>query len=63
MAEVTLDMVYEEIKNLKASVEEFMEKSLNNLLPEEEISDEEWEELKEIKEEGEYLSIEKVKRG
>lgn len=63
MVEVTLDMVYEEIKNLKASVEEFMEKSLNNLLPEEEISDEEWEELKEIKEEGEYLSIEKVKRG
>ncbi|MFV2041343.1 MAG: hypothetical protein ACC644_05055 [Candidatus Hydrothermarchaeales archaeon] len=62
MSEVTLEMVYQEIKNIKLTLEEFMEKSLVNVLPEEKISVEEWDELNEIKEADEYVSIKRVKR-
>ncbi len=55
-------MVYQEIKNIKLTLEEFMEKSLVNVLPEEKISVEEWDELNEIKEADEYVSIKRVKR-
>ena len=62
MSEVTLEMVYQEIKNIKLTLEEFMEKSLVNVLPEEEIDSEEWNELKGIKESDEYVSAKRVKR-
>ncbi|GBE18855.1 hypothetical protein BMS3Abin16_01464 [archaeon BMS3Abin16] len=62
MSEVTLEMVYQEIKNIKLTLEEFMEKSLVNVLPEEEIDSEEWNELKGIKESDEYVSVKRVKR-
>ena len=55
-------MVYQEIKNIKLTLEEFMEKSLVNVLPEEEIDSEEWNELKGIKESDEYVSVKRVKR-
>ena len=62
MGEVTLETIYREIMNIRGMLEEFMERTLINVLPEEEIDEKEWEELREIKEEGEYISLREVRR-
>jgi len=62
MSEVTLETIYREIKDIREILEEFMERTLINVLPEEEIDEKEWEELREIQEEDEYISLTEVRR-
>jgi len=62
---VTLEMVYREVKNIKEILEELAEKSLVNVLPEEEVSEQEWKELAEAEEEirkGEYVTLEEAEK-
>lgn len=56
MSKITLEMVYEEIKTIRRLLEELVEHSLENILPTEEISEEE------IKEKGEYVPLSEVKK-
>lgn len=67
MTEVTLDKVYAEVKQLRKELKS-IEKTLDNLalslIPEEKISPEEVEELRQIEKEmerGECISLEEVK--
>lgn len=62
MGEITLEEIYKEVRSIKEMLEEFMEKSLINVLPEEEIDEKEWKELEEIREENEYLPLKEVKK-
>ncbi len=62
MSKITLEMVYEEIKTIRRLLEELVERSLENILPTEEISEEEMKELEEIKEKGEYVPLSEVKK-
>ena len=62
MSKITLEMVYEEIKTIRRLLEELVEYSLENILPTEEISEEEMKELEEIKEKGEYVPLSEVKK-
>jgi len=56
LSKITLEMVYEEIKTIRRLLEELVEHSLENILPTEEISEEE------IKEKGEYVPLSEVKK-
>jgi len=62
---VTLKMVYREVKIIKQILEELAERSLVNVIPEEEISREEWRELQatevELKK-GEYIPLEEAEK-
>jgi len=62
LSKITLEMVYEEIKTIRRLLEELVERSLENILPTEEISEEEMKELEEIKEKGEYVPLSEVKK-
>ncbi|NWG09612.1 MAG: hypothetical protein HXX80_04815 [Nitrososphaerales archaeon] len=58
-------MVYKEVKNIREMLEELAEKTVINILPEEEIGEEEWRELGEAEEEirkGEYVTLEEAKK-
>lgn len=62
---VTLEMVYKEVRNIRKMLEELAEKAVINVLPEEEIGEEEWRELKEAEEEirkGDYVKLEEAKK-
>ena len=62
---VTLEMVYREVRNIRKMLEELAEKSIVNVLPEEEVSEEEWRELGEAEEEikkGEYVTLEEAEK-
>jgi hypothetical protein len=62
---VTLEMVYREVRNIREMLEELAEKSITNVLPEEEVSEQEWKELAEAEEEirkGEYVTLEEAKK-
>jgi len=62
---VTLEMVYREVRNVRELLEELAEKSLVNLLPEEEVSQGEWRELEEAEGEirkGEYVTLEEAEK-
>jgi len=50
MDEVTLEMVYKELQNMRRIMEEFMEKFLEHVLPEEELDEEEKRELEKVEE-------------
>lgn len=64
--EVSLDKVYEEVKRMRLelkSIEKSLESLVESLIPEEEISPEEIEELKALKheaEQGECVPLEEV---
>jgi hypothetical protein len=62
---VTLEMVYREVRSVRALLEELAEKSLVNVLPEEEVSQKEWRELEEAEKEigkGEYVTLEEAEK-
>lgn len=62
---ITIEMVYREVKNIREMLEELAEKALTNVIPEEEIGEEEWRELKNIEGEmkrGEYATLEEAER-
>ena len=62
---VTLEMVYREVRNIRKMLEELAEKAIINVLPEEEIGEEEWRELREAEEEirkGDYVKLEEAKK-
>lgn len=68
MTHVSLKDVYTEVKRVNMrleSLERALETLMNMVLPEEEISEEEWKEIKEIEEEiekGKCISLEEVRR-
>ena len=62
---VTLEMVYKEVKNIRQMLEELAERTVVNVLPDEEISEEEWRELREAEEEirkGEYVTLKEAEK-
>lgn len=62
---VTLEMVYREVRNIREVLEELAEKSVINVLPEEEVSEQEKRELEQAEEEirkGEYVELEEAER-
>ncbi len=62
---VTLEMVYREVRNIREILEELAEKSIVNVLLEEEVSEQEWKELEEAEEEirdGEYVTLEETEK-
>lgn len=62
---VTLEMIYEEVRSVRRMLEDLVEKAVVNVLPEEEVGDEEWEEIREVESEmerGEYVELEELKR-
>ena len=61
MDEVTLEMVYKELQNMRRIMEEFMEKFLEHVLPEEELDEEEKRELEKVEKENIYIPLEKVR--
>ena len=62
MSGITLEEIYKEVRSIKEILEEFMERSLINVLPEEEIDDKEWKELEEIRRENKYMPLKKLKK-
>ena len=68
MTEVSLKDVYTEVKRVNIrleSLERALETLMDMVLPEEEISEEEWKEVKEIEEEiekGKYISLEELRK-
>jgi len=61
MDEVTLEMVYKELQNMRRIMEEFMEKFLEHVLPEEELDEEEKRELEKVEKENIYIPLKKVR--
>jgi len=62
---VTLEILYDEVRSIKKMLEELVERAVVNVLPEEEVSDEEWKEIMEIDAEietGEYVTLEEAER-
>ena len=60
-----MEMVYREVKAIRQMLEEFAEKALINVLPEEEVDEEELREIEEAEEEikrGEYVTLEEAKK-
>jgi len=68
MTQVSLKDVYTEVKRVNTrleSLERALETLMDMVLPEEEISEEEWKEIKEIEEEiekGKSVSLEEVRK-
>jgi len=68
MTQVSLKDVYTEVKRVNMrleSLERALETLMDMVLPEEEISEEEWKEIKEIEEEiekGKSVSLEEVRK-
>jgi predicted DNA-binding protein YlxM (UPF0122 family) len=68
MTQVSLKDVYTEVKRVNTrleSLEKALETLMDMVLPEEEISEEEWKEIKEIEEEiekGKCISLEEVRK-
>jgi len=68
MTQVSLKDVYTEVKRVNIrleSLERALETLMDMVLPEEEISEEEWKEIKEIEEEikkGKCISLEEVRK-
>jgi len=68
MSQVSLEDVYSEVKKVNIrleSMEKALEALMDMVLPEEEISEEEWKEIKEIEaeiEEGKCVPLEEVRR-
>ena len=61
MDEVTLEMVYKELQNIRRIMEEFMEKFLEHVLPKEELDEKERREIEKVKKENIYIPLEKVR--
>ena len=61
MDEVTLEMVYKELQNMRRIMEEFMEKFLEHVLPKEELDEKERREIEKVKKENIYIPLEKVR--
>jgi len=62
---ITLEMVYREVRAIRQMLEELAEKALINVLPEEEVDEEELKELEEAEEEikrGDYVTLEEAKK-
>ena len=68
MSQVSLEDIYGEVKRVNMrleSIEKALEALMDMVLPEEEISEEEWKEISEIEEEikrGKCVSLEDVRR-
>ncbi|MBX5321589.1 MAG: hypothetical protein QHH12_07025 [Candidatus Bathyarchaeota archaeon] len=68
MSQVSLEKVFAEVRKVRVrleSIEKTLESLVDALLPEEEISEEEWKEIDEIEremEKGEYVSLEDIRR-
>jgi len=68
MTQVSLKDVYTEVKRVNMrleSLERALETLMDMVLPEEEISEEEWKEIKEIEEEiekGKCISLEEIRK-
>ena len=68
MSQVSLEDVYSEVKKVNIrleSIEKALEALMDMVLPEEEISEEEWKEIKEIEAEtegGKCVPLEEVRR-
>jgi len=68
MSQVSLEDVYSEVKRVNVrleSIEKALEALMDMVLPEEEISEEEWKEIKEVEveiERGKRLPLEDVRR-
>ena len=68
MTQVSLKDVYTEVKRVNMrleSLERALETLMDMMLPEEEISEEEWKEIKEIEEEtekGKSVSLEEIRK-
>ena len=68
MTQISLKDVYTEVKRVNMrleSLEKALETLMDMVLPEEEISEEEWKEIKEIEEEikkGKHVSLEEVRK-
>ncbi|GIU72394.1 MAG: hypothetical protein KatS3mg003_1873 [Candidatus Nitrosocaldaceae archaeon] len=60
MSNITLEMIYEEIKSIKQLLEELAEKSIINIMPEESIDENELEEIEAIEKEGEYITLDEA---
>ncbi|MCP8309075.1 MAG: hypothetical protein H3Z53_06050 [archaeon] len=62
---ITLKTIYKEVRNIREMLEELAEKTVINVLSEEEIGEEEWRELREAEEEirkGEYVTLEEAEK-
>ncbi len=61
MDKVTLEMVYKELQNMRRIMEEFTEKFLEHVIPEEELNEKEKRELEKVKKENVYIPLEEVR--